>query len=345
MRYILDDLGYVESVSCNHIECDSKSCTEYKGKIPLGYYSLEEWATKGNIRAYKIVDGNLTYDPDRAAAIESEMRKGFYPSKYSQDEIIIGEWLGKPLYRKTLFYASSEGNQKFVPNHNIENFEGIVDAYGRFTRVSTGIQCLIPMNYTSWETWIYDFTATNYVLRWSDAQWNAGVKDIYVTLEYTKTTDEVREEENFFEEPDLSIDANIPQEEPTRSIVIADSWQNYNNGSPEGTMAYNNLDVWMYNWDETNNKLDGVSLDFTIEGTYNMIGSFTFSSYEGCPRNVGAYIFKDGVLYKELPYQFDALGTAFVAELNENLDTGTYQLVLGAYPDYEFGVSGSVNFI
>jgi hypothetical protein len=45
------------------------------------------------------------------------------------------------------------------------------------------------MTYTSWEAWLYDFTATNYVIRFSDNQWTNGVKDVYVTLEYTKTTD------------------------------------------------------------------------------------------------------------------------------------------------------------
>lgn len=72
MRYILDDNGYIYSVSCNPIECDSKGCTEYTGATPEGYDSIELWATTANIRAYKIVDGNLVYDEARAAALEAE---------------------------------------------------------------------------------------------------------------------------------------------------------------------------------------------------------------------------------------------------------------------------------
>ena len=72
MRYILDDSGYIYSVSCNPIECDSKGCTGYTGAVPEGYDSLEIWATTANIRAYKIVSGNLVYDADRAAALEAE---------------------------------------------------------------------------------------------------------------------------------------------------------------------------------------------------------------------------------------------------------------------------------
>lgn len=72
MRYILDDLGYIEEVSSNLMECNDKGCTAYSGTIPEGYDSLEEWAMNANIRAYKIVNNNLTYDADRDAALQEE---------------------------------------------------------------------------------------------------------------------------------------------------------------------------------------------------------------------------------------------------------------------------------
>lgn len=72
MRYILDDDGYIYGVSSNPIECDNKGYIEYTGATPDGYDSLEIWATTANIRAYKIVDGNLVYDANRAAALEAE---------------------------------------------------------------------------------------------------------------------------------------------------------------------------------------------------------------------------------------------------------------------------------
>lgn len=37
MRYILDDNGYIDSVSCTPFECKGKGCTEYTGAIPEGY--------------------------------------------------------------------------------------------------------------------------------------------------------------------------------------------------------------------------------------------------------------------------------------------------------------------
>lgn len=187
MRYLLDNEGYIAVASSNRIECDTQRCIGYKGTIPDGYFSLEEWATTANIRAYYIdTNGNLKLDQARLETLENCLTHKAHC--YSEEEKIIGTWFGKPLYQKTIYYSSADG-QRFIPNHNIENFEGIIDAYGRFTRVSTGLQCLIPMGYATWEVDVYDFTATTYVLKWSDNQWAQGVKDIYVTLEYTKTTD------------------------------------------------------------------------------------------------------------------------------------------------------------
>lgn len=75
MFYILDDLGYIEDTSSHYIEKDEKTCTEYTGTIPEGYDSLDDWVLNANIRAYKIVGGNLTYDADRDAELQEEYNK------------------------------------------------------------------------------------------------------------------------------------------------------------------------------------------------------------------------------------------------------------------------------
>ena len=75
MRYILDSSGYIESVSCTPFNCHDKSCTEYKGSIPSGYDTLQEWATTANIRAYKITNNNLVYDVAKDEALQAEWEK------------------------------------------------------------------------------------------------------------------------------------------------------------------------------------------------------------------------------------------------------------------------------
>lgn len=136
------------------------------------------------------------------------------------------------------------------------------------------------------------------------------------------------------------------EEAVKNNYIVADAWEDYNSSSPDGTLNYNELEIWMYNYDSTPEVLDGISLDFEIEGAYNMIGNFNFHSYEGCPRNFGIYIFKDGELYKELPQQFDALGSAFDVTIDEEVETGSYQIVVGAYNNFEFGIGkGDISFI
>lgn len=72
MRYILNDSGYIEAVSygCT-IECEDKTCTEYTGTIPEGYETLAIWSETANINAYKIVDGNLTYDSEEDVRLQA----------------------------------------------------------------------------------------------------------------------------------------------------------------------------------------------------------------------------------------------------------------------------------
>ena len=66
MRYILDSEGYVEEVAFGgDVVRDGKTCTEYTGNIPEGYENLLDWSVTANIRAYKVVDKNLAYDPNR----------------------------------------------------------------------------------------------------------------------------------------------------------------------------------------------------------------------------------------------------------------------------------------
>ena len=73
MRYILNNENYIEEISfSNEIECNSKTCVEYMGIVPTGYSSLLEWSEIAVIQAYKIVDGNLTHDPDKETALKNE---------------------------------------------------------------------------------------------------------------------------------------------------------------------------------------------------------------------------------------------------------------------------------
>ena len=75
MRYIINDKSYVLAVSfgceLSFADCD---CTEYTGKVPSGWNSLEEWYEDegGNLWRWKIVGGNLTLDSSAVAPVEGQ---------------------------------------------------------------------------------------------------------------------------------------------------------------------------------------------------------------------------------------------------------------------------------
>lgn len=62
MRYELDVDGFIYKV---FFGCGSGYCTAYTGSVPSGYSSLEQWADTANIRAYYLVNGNLTFSEAR----------------------------------------------------------------------------------------------------------------------------------------------------------------------------------------------------------------------------------------------------------------------------------------
>ncbi len=95
MRYILDDLGYIEEVTFGGIiQCNNKSCTEYKGTIPDGYESLEEWhdtqINEKKLNAWKIVNGNLVFYEDKCNELQE-----LYEIQEEENALATHKWVRK----------------------------------------------------------------------------------------------------------------------------------------------------------------------------------------------------------------------------------------------------------
>lgn len=91
MRYKLDLDGYVNSVAFGSY---LQNCIEYTGTVPIGYNSLEDWATYSCVNAYYVnSSGNLVLDSEKL----SEIRR-----KEAQEKAD-----NTPLLRKDL-YGSEE---------------------------------------------------------------------------------------------------------------------------------------------------------------------------------------------------------------------------------------------
>jgi hypothetical protein len=157
---------------------------------------LRKISTPSKVDSTQIIDSlNSTSKTDALSADAGRRLNEKINSldEYSEEEKRIGTWFGKPFYRKSL-NIGTVSTQKSIINHNIENFGDIVFAFGSYRRNGTETQNLILGNYTSWETWLYDFNLTTFVLYFSNNQWNAGANNIKITLFYTKTTDELSQE-------------------------------------------------------------------------------------------------------------------------------------------------------
>ena len=109
MRYKLNGEGYVESVAFG---CYLNNCTEYTGKIPSGYNSLEEWASYARINAYLInSDGDLVLDISRYYELaEKEEQDAINNQPLIRKDILASEAILENFYLK----AKSTGEIVFT---------------------------------------------------------------------------------------------------------------------------------------------------------------------------------------------------------------------------------------
>lgn len=119
--------------------------------------------------------------------------------------------------------------------------------------------------------------------------------------------------------------------------TVATTWVAYNTPNDEGPLGRGSLDVWMYNISGDGN-LHGLALDFTLTTTLTLNFSVSCYAYAGAPRYFSLYILKNGEIYQEFPQTFDTQGTKFTASIQQSLDAGEYQLVIGAKRSFEMGV-------
>lgn len=128
------------------------------------------------------------------------------------------------------------------------------------------------------------------------------------------------------------------KDEETTNYTIDETWSYYVNGSVEGTLTRDNLDVWVTGT-KIEQEFQGLFLDFTITGKYNLKATFEFTGYKGCPRYQTCYIINkdDGTMYEFTMY-FDEAGTNFTRIINQVLETGNYRLLVGSFNNMDFGV-------
>ena len=127
------------------------------------------------------------------------------------------------------------------------------------------------------------------------------------------------------------------KDEETTNYTIAENWMHNVNGTVEGTLTRDNLDVWVTG--TSNGKIQGLSLEFAITGTHNLKATFEFTGHEGCPRYQRCFIINTnhGNVFDFTMY-FDEAGTNFTRTINQVLETGKYLLLICSVNNMDFGV-------
>lgn len=107
------------------------------------------------------------------------------PDIYSNAETIIGEYLGKPLYRRVINFGALPNTGTRELKHNIPNLDYVVNLRGTATNGDTCI--ILPRVHTASNLCIVlEATKTNLLI--ADG-YNFSAFSAQITIEYTKTTD------------------------------------------------------------------------------------------------------------------------------------------------------------
>lgn len=134
----------------------------------------------------------IKYEPTYYMTVGEYTVQGF--EDYSEEEKIIGRWInGKPLYRKTLILTAPSVIGTTVM-YKIDNSLEVKNLYGYIDNGSTENPQCVPFNYYNDNN---NFIFTR--VRWVSSNQQIGItigdsktlisKLVYITLEYTKTTD------------------------------------------------------------------------------------------------------------------------------------------------------------
>lgn len=119
MRYELDENNYILNV---YFGCHSGMCTEYTGEIPDGYETLAIWAENANIRAYKLVDGNLILD-----AVKNEKLEAIYAKQTEENSYASKKYVNDKIQYSTAVVtdelATETSGNDLVILYNAGNYE------------------------------------------------------------------------------------------------------------------------------------------------------------------------------------------------------------------------------
>lgn len=155
--------------------------------LPQSGNEYEMYTRETNITTEKTaaIDA-VELNPTVAGTIANKIKDA---NTYSTDEVVIGTWLGKPLYRKAIAIATISASARTYIKHNIPSFKDAIKYYG-YTKDSTGRNCPIPLYQlavSSGGLFVENIDSEN--IGMVCGSFSANFSGGYIVLEYTKITD------------------------------------------------------------------------------------------------------------------------------------------------------------
>lgn len=154
------------------------------------YSNITIFSRLSDKSATPLVISNLQIEEGTTASTYSPYQNLTGEENYSTNEIRIGTWMGKPLYRKTLYFASNGGGTSEVSytlsNYGIINVDTIFITHPSFySNNSNGYRH--PFQYYDGNKFSCGVNATS--LNVTLGYVPISNSPFVITLEYTKTTD------------------------------------------------------------------------------------------------------------------------------------------------------------
>ena len=120
--------------------------------------------------------------------LQQEINDSFKENNtYSTTETVVGTWMNKPLYRKTVDTGALPSIGGKVINHNISNIDYVTKIIGTAYRNTDNI--FLPQPHATYDNTAVSCYCSKTAITIAVYTDRSAFQESYVTLEYTKTTD------------------------------------------------------------------------------------------------------------------------------------------------------------
>lgn len=213
-------------------------------------------------------DALATKDPDTIYFITDSSAPstymGAYDTIYSTTEHVVGSFMGKPIYQKTVNFGALPNSVVKTVAHGVSNLELVIDAVIMAKNGSSGISISVPYVNVANITYGCGFYVDSTNIAIQDASDLSAYNTCYVTIRYTKTTDTAS-----------AVEYASPNDYSTSEKIVG-TWID---GKPiyQKTFTFNTPSTADTNTDVVSSIPSNIDALISLEGTITSGASYRYS--------------------------------------------------------------------